>query len=68
VWWASNRSVSRVGPIDRPAQVIATWLRATGFAQVEERHCDATDQMFVARKPDGTPAPTIVDTSSAATA
>jgi len=52
VWWASNRSVSRVGPIDRPPALIATWLRATGFAHVDERRCDATDQILVARKAD----------------
>ena len=52
VWWASNRSVSRVGPIDRPTDLIATWLRATGFAQVDECRCDSTDQLLVARKAD----------------
>jgi predicted TPR repeat methyltransferase len=67
VWWASNRSVARVGPIDRPADVLATWLRATGFAAVDERRCDATDQVLVARKPDGTPTPASADTSAATT-
>jgi SAM-dependent methyltransferase len=68
VWWASNRSVARVGPIDRPADVLANWLRATGFAAVDERRCDATDQVLVARKPDGTPTPASADTSAATTA